>query len=504
MPYKAFLEDGEYCVYKLDDNDEKTGSSLGCHSTPEEAQEQVEALFASEEEETRGLLRKIYDSLKEFFVKPEERAISGERVFQALWQRMFELDAEVEGGDHYLVDMYFDESGVYALYTDRGKLYRYSLEVQDSDIILGERVEVMEVHQPTQTRTVIRQQADGQYRWFSVSGTAVLNRSGEIDSRDLFDSFVEYAEETGRYPIRMFYHHGGITEDWQMDETTRAFKTGQADFLARDGYCYITSGLFDDTPLAKVEIEALRNNPDYWGESIRFWPTDAELTEIADGIKIPVYKAGFNVEISTLPENEAAHLMTRTEVTMSLNGRARRDAWLQLWLDAGQTEEDALQWLAEHPEARNRAIESEGMIARNEDEASSEGDVATTDEDEPQEPVEIEVDETVVQVVTESDAFTQLSTRIDNLENQFAERSKADEKLTDAINRLTQRLEVLEKTDTAAQQQIDDDTPARIKNGKVRVVHRPRVANAALVENGQAYRDKAQDNLASKLGGEVY
>lgn len=37
MPYKAFAENDEYCVYKLDNNDEKTGSSLGCHPTMQEA-----------------------------------------------------------------------------------------------------------------------------------------------------------------------------------------------------------------------------------------------------------------------------------------------------------------------------------------------------------------------------------------------------------------------------------------------------------------------------------
>ena len=498
MPWNSFFENGEYCVYQIDDNDEKTGSSLGCHETEEEANDQIAALNASEDEEARGLFENFWNRLKQL-VSPK-RAISGQQVFDALWQRMFDLDLQIEGSDHFLVDVYFDENGFYALYVDRGKLYRYDLEVQDNNIVLGERIEVMEVHQPVESRTVIRQQPDGKFRWFSVSGTAVLNRSGEIDSRDLFDSFIEYAERTGQYPIRMFYHQGGISEDWEMDESTLAYKTGQADFLARDGYCYITSGLYDDTSLAKIEIEALQNNPDFWGESIRFWPTRGELTEISEGIKIPVYTEGFNVEISTLPETDAAHLMTRTEVHMSLNGKAR-DAWLKLWTDAGMTEEDALKWLADNPQARNRAIDDAGMITRDgegedvQDDNTQQAEDVTEDESI---PPDIEIDDSVIEAVgetvTQSEAFTQLSDRLTQVETQLTERSKADGDLTQAIERLNQRLDKLEGVESARQQQADDDKPAKFKQTQ-RVVYRPRFASVDPNENGTPYAERAAGNM---------
>lgn len=58
MPYKAFAENDQYCVYKLNANDEKTGKSLGCHPSLKLANEQVAALYAAEG-------KKMSDKVKE-------------------------------------------------------------------------------------------------------------------------------------------------------------------------------------------------------------------------------------------------------------------------------------------------------------------------------------------------------------------------------------------------------------------------------------------------------
>ncbi len=48
MPYKAFPEGSQHCVYKIDSDGNKTGKSLGCHDKKSEADDQVAALYASE------------------------------------------------------------------------------------------------------------------------------------------------------------------------------------------------------------------------------------------------------------------------------------------------------------------------------------------------------------------------------------------------------------------------------------------------------------------------
>jgi len=78
------------------------------------------------------------------------------------------------------------------------------------------------------------------------SRPSVLERVGEIESRALFDSFEQHALETGEYPIRQFYHPGrGFSHRLRLI------------FVARYGYCYVTSGPYDDTPSSvRAEVKA--------------------------------------------------------------------------------------------------------------------------------------------------------------------------------------------------------------------------------------------------------
>lgn len=444
---------------------------------------QVDAPAEAKDKARRKLLS-IYREMDEEPPEVLTRAMSMSRLHQAIWSQLLDRDS-THGEDNYMMDIYAEDDGtLYALCTDRGKLYRHQLSVDDDNVMLGERVQVMESHQPVATRTVVRQQADGRWRWFSVSGTAVLNRSGEIDSRELFDSFVRHAEETGINPIRMFYHQGQVSREGKPDEQARLFRTGQADYLARDGFCYITSGLYDDTPLAQAEVRARQANPDFWGDSIGFWPWDMshpyELTQIADGISIPMYRDGLNVEITTLPEAEASHLFTRTEVTRRMLDQKAWEAFVKLW---DGDEEKARQWLEQNPQARNRAIEQGGLITRQDGE---------------QPPEEIEVGEevitAVVQAVVESETVKGLQTKLAEAETQLTQRATEVTELKAAVTKLVARLEKLEGKQAAVEQQAEDDTPARLRQ-QTRVVYRPRLANAAAVEDGTPYNEKANANM---------
>lgn len=49
-PWDVFPMDGQFCVYKLDEDGEQTGESLGCHDSEDEARQQVEALYANEKD----------------------------------------------------------------------------------------------------------------------------------------------------------------------------------------------------------------------------------------------------------------------------------------------------------------------------------------------------------------------------------------------------------------------------------------------------------------------
>jgi hypothetical protein len=59
-PWATFPINDEFCVYRIDEQGERMGDSLGCHATDEAAQAQIRALYASEnagkDEETEGEL----------------------------------------------------------------------------------------------------------------------------------------------------------------------------------------------------------------------------------------------------------------------------------------------------------------------------------------------------------------------------------------------------------------------------------------------------------------
>lgn len=326
-------------------------------------------------------------------VEEVERAIGFDRIRSQVWSILDRMDM-MGSSYHYLVDVYLDNGALYAIVTSQGKLYRSDIVVNGNEIEMGTLQPVVEMFETaeTQERTVTRvyQQPDGRWRWFSISATAFLNRVGEIDSTALFDSFVSHAGKTGEYPYRTFVHQG------------EKFRTGQADFLARDGFCYITSGLYDqDNPLALVEISALQRNPSAWGESIGYLPTaDPVMWEITRGINIPVYEHGIHVEISTVLESDAANWFTA--VPYVTKERAMYDVvkntLLRLAQDAGLSEEEQSQFLSEF----------EGRVDNTNDRAKQPGTVARSTKNTPPPaaaPVaaqaELVLDDLAVQVIVE-------------------------------------------------------------------------------------------------------
>lgn len=375
-------------------------------------------------------------------IQEKARALSMGDVYGKTWEA-----AERKYPMAYLHDIYTDSDGsLFAILSQDGRLYRSPLSIQDNELTLGDWVEVVQEFMPVgRTRTQIIRQANGQARWFSISATSVLNRVGEIDSQALFDSFVAYATSTGNYPYRTFYHKG------------EQFRTGQADFLARDGNCYITSGLYDNSDIARLEQQAIERDSAYWGESIGYIPTSQpQLLEVG-GIKIPVYRSGINIEISTLPEKEAANLFTviRQEVSRMMTANERQ-AFLKLF---NGDEDEMNKWLEQNVDATNRAINEGGMITR----AQSDGDEPTG------EPQQIEIgDEVVSEVVrqvTESESFTGFGTQLNDIAQAIEALNGATDKLRTQLESLQQnvngRLSTLERSKTVERQEWANDLPSK-------------------------------------------
>ena len=371
----------------------------------------------------------------------------------------------------YVLDVYVEEAGTFAIITKSdGKLYKVPVTVDsNSQITLGAEQEVVMDFAPVTGRQVtIKRQADGKVRWFAMPAcTAVLNRSGEIDSTKLFDSFIEHIERTGVYPELDFFHLG------------ESLPLGKADWVGRDGVLYCASGTFYDSDIARAAIKSLEQNKDYWGLSIAYIPTgEPEMIRSQDGISIPVFNDGINRFISLLPEDTAASILTSISTKDEVN-RMNEKMKSALKLLTGD-DEKLFKEISEKVDSVNRS--ADGMISREADTPPTAG----TPEPEVMKR-ELTQDDFAAVVASQEfrDAVTAIVTDLMNMEAKketpAAEtpapvadekrENKGDEALLAAVASLTAKVEELGKTREAEVQEVLNDLPARISR---QTIIRPR------------------------------
>jgi len=411
---------------------------------------------------------KFKDLFKRKPVEPEpievERAVSLEQIFQQL--QLYSWTGNENG---YFVSIYIEAGALYALYNNEGLLYRAGIDIADDDTVtMGPLEPVQQSFAPVNRSafSVIRQ-ADGRTRFFMIAATAIVNRCGEIDSTKLFDDMISRAESTGFYPTLDFYHLG---------EVDPAFEFGQFDFLAREDYAYIGSGLFTDGhPLTEATIRAWETDPAAWGASIEYLPVEGaiEYLKLDDSIEIAVYTAGLNTRISLLPEPDAAAWFTGLTVERSNESMDKKKlaALRSLFGD----EEKLTKYLGTVKNI-NDDVTERGLIARQGEKTE---EVVTTEET-TEAPV-IELDDTAIEAIVRSvaasgafagvlnpisDKITALSSLIDELKEALVQMDDA----TDG------RLSALEAEEEQKQAEWVADLPAQ---RNVKVTYRPREVHQA-------------------------
>ncbi len=408
------------------------------------------------------------------------RATGVNSLYSQIWAMVYAKDEHA-----WVTDILVEDDGsLSAIISADGKFFKSVLTLKDDGVEMGEWVQVKvdytEVAQ-SKSRITIQRLADGKVRWLSVSGSAVLNRMGQIDSKKLFDSFVQHIEETGEYGDRMFCHLG---ED---------FIIGKIDFVARDENLLITSGLYNDSELAQKDIAAHEKDPDYWGESIGFKADEYDMVELVEGISVPVYTKGVLRETSSVPEKYAAAWFTKTtekEVSNMLDER-QKEAFVKLF---DGDEEAANKWLADNVDEANRMIVDGGMITRAQVEppvtetpvvpveppSSVEPPAQATTEPPPVVPVEqvVELDDAAVNAIVSQiterqsddlkaikDSIAALSDRITAVEKKVSDYMTDEEKMKQQVADFEQRL------NAEHAKPWYDDLPVATK---LRVTHRPR------------------------------
>lgn len=410
-----------------------------------------------------------------------ERAIGFQRLREQLWDALDSSEQVSAGGWAYPIDVYVDGADLYSIVTQGGKLFRVPMTIVDDNVTLGAWTQVTEVFEPVaQAKDTfkITRQKNGQYRWLFVAATSVINRVGEIDSVTLFDSFIQHSAETGEFPRVDFYHLGGVDPD--------AWEFGTADYLARDGNCYIATGLFDeDHPLARAAIKAYEEQPGVWGCSIEFYAfAEPEIIMLDPEVRVPVYKSGKNTRISIVKEVDAAGLFTRVANVSEEKVRMKRDI-LKVLEEFFGDDKEAMEAFAENVDGINRTIKTDGLISRakkvkqaaepQDEDEDADGEDTEADEDEDQDdeeelPIELD-DEAIAQVAKQLTALPEFVAIKQSLEGIQAaldimvQTQQSAAKDIVALKKdsatLAKRVATLSKDDNERVQQIAEDLPSR-------------------------------------------
>ena len=435
-----------------------------------------------------------FDLLDITTLSPKQRALAIDRIYQQLYRQLREMDEW-----SYPMSLYIEGGSIFCTVAQAGMIFKVPLTIGNDSVKMGDWVRVEETFTPVVEQSFrVRKMPDGKYRWTAIAGTTVLNRVGEIDSSELFDSFIEHAERTGEYPRLDFYHLGIENPDiWEF---------GTADYLVREGCCYIASGLFDeDHPLAKATVQSCNKGDLEWGNSVEFYASvKEELIVLSPEVKVPVYKRGRNSRISLVLEEDAAGLFTQyvlsQEVTRTMDQKTREkltalyggdEAGLQAFLDQFETQVDGVNRTVKDKNLVHRAKDAKAADAKAGDE-SEDAEDSVDDESEDDNEIVIDdetIDEIASQVVQSKD-FQTLVKGVAALQKMVGEMIVERNKDKAEITRLNGAVGELNKEETEKKQEYLQDLP---RNRRTVITHRPREMNDAL--NGG---DASMDGIANR------
>ena len=438
-----------------------------------------------------------------------ERAVGFSQMREQLWDGLETSPQTQEDGMAWPIDIFYDGGDIFAIVAQKGKFYRIPLTITDTEMTLGEWTQVAQVFEPVKQSLRVYRQADGRYRFVGIAATSVLNRVAQIDSRDLFDSFIEDTADTGIWPRMDFYHQGRTNE--------AAWEFGTVDYHVREGFCYIVSGLLDsDHPLTEATVRAFNESPDTWGFSIEFYAFgEPEKVLVNPEVRIPVYKKGRIVRVSLVREKDAASLFTRVGNITEEKIRMKRDTTEAL-AELFGTDEAAKKFLEQFGldvDEVNRTVTDEKLVARssqgsdqgNESEdAVEDEETETEDEEKSEETSLLELDETAMaelgRQVFSSPEFKLIAQSLIKIHSQLEEMATARAADAKAIADLqaanvnsAKRLAQVEKSETVKKQEYRQDIPAQATR---KATFRPREAYSEDEDGEEDMAEKAQRTLA--------
>lgn len=409
------------------------------------------------------LLNKIRQFLK--------RDVSVSDIMDRFWS-MLEIRQDFEWP--VPLGYYMNSEGAYVAFSDRGFLYRVDVSFEGNNVVFSEpyTVNVEFVETRGQIRLMEREKGSNEVRFVAIASASVLNRSGEIDSRELFDSFEENFNETQLPDVTLRHIH---IPDFYFGKVTRVYR--YENLLVTHGIIYL------DHPLGEYALERI-GDPE-WGISIGYLGSLPEIARTQEGIEIPVYKEGVLVEISLLREKEAASLLTGTKITEGVNRMGKSIGEIRKILVDFTNDEKFVDDFVDDLENREAHIRENSLVTREatpeeteevEEEVAGETETEEVIVDEPEETeeviIEIGEEELARAVATALEGSSFVQDLQERLGNALSQISTLSAEMAGIREELGQRVSRIEKEDEQRLEEVIEELPVnrRVRN---KVVYRP-------------------------------
>jgi len=373
----------------------------------------------------------------------ESRATSIPLLYEQIANAAYQAHPEM-----YVYELYAEQDRLYVIAINEGSLYRAPLVVQPNGVLLGEFEQVEVQHVPTARTLSVTREDSGRYRWAGIACTAILNKVGEVDSRALFDNFVQRFNAEPDKPVYLDFFHEDIF-------------LGRVDYLAREGFTLLASGTFNDDEVGAAVAEGILRDDGYWGQSICYRPLSEPGKIVVGDVEFPVWEDGQLERIALLPAGRAAAWYT-TMNTRSENMRPEILAALARLIGEDKAKELALQVDV----TNERALDS-GVIAREADAEAAEAEAL--------DPEAEDADTNVVEVTPDVDAILRLRTTQNDLQRAV---DSLIEMLNEFVPGVEARLDSLERSEEERRRAYIEDLPAPT----VRQIVRPRETRASEAE----------------------
>lgn len=195
--------------------------------------------------------------------------------------------------DEYAIirDLYIEDDGsISARVISGGAIYRIVIGIESGEASIGTPQRV----QFASSSISVRDNNDGGLaRWAGIASSAILNRVGQIDSRELYDNMIRRFNTSLEKIALINYGHD------------KKMVVGTVDYIARDEYVLVASGLFFDTAFGRAAAAEVRENPDRYGLSIEYIPIEDD-NEVFGDVPITVARDGVFDGAAILRKDKAA------------------------------------------------------------------------------------------------------------------------------------------------------------------------------------------------------